>query len=281
MKVVVVGGSGRIGTFVLRELLAPGDHEVTVFDRVAPSVSGVAWMRGETGDFGEVIGALHGADAVIHLAAYSRPGIVPDHVLFRNNVIGTYNVYEAAYRVGIRRVVSTSSSAVDGWTYGQRPAMPKYLPVDEDHPLHPHDPYSLAKLCEEQIARSYSIKGDMETIVLRPARAVFPGDRAQLRQQGGITPASFNLCAYSDVQDLAVAFRKALEAPGLKHEVLLVVNDDSICREPLCDVLPRLMPGLGDMAKSLTGDKPGVSNQRAKQVLGWQPQRSWRTTVEE
>lgn len=280
MKVVVVGGSGRIGTYVLRELLTSTEHQMTVFDRVAPSVPGVAWMRGDTADFGEVLGGLDGADAVIHLAAFSRPGIVPDHVLFRNNVIGTYNVYEAAYRVGVKRVVSTSSSAIDGWTYGRRPLMPKYLPVDEDHPLNPHDPYGLAKLCEEQIARSYATKCDMETIALRPARAVFPEDLPQLRQEGGIMPTSFNLCAYSEVRDLAVAFHKALEAPGLRHEVALVVNDDSICREPLCDVLPRLMPGLGDMAKDLNGDKPGVSNQRAKRLLGWQPQRSWRTSVD-
>ena len=280
MKVVVVGGSGRIGTYVLRELLASTDHTVTVFDRVSPSVGGAAWMRGDTGDFGEVLGGLDGADAVIHLAAFARPGIVPDHVLFRNNVMGTYNVYEAAYRVGVKRVVSTSSSAIDGWTYGQRHVLPKYLPVDEDHPLNPHDPYGLGKLCEEQIARSYATKCDMETIALRPARAVFPEDSARLRQQGGIVPTSFNLCAYSDVQDLAVAFRQALEVPGLKHEVMLVVNDDSICPEPLCEVLPRLMSGLGDMAKGLTGDKPAVSNQRAKRLLGWQPQRSWRTAVE-
>lgn len=280
MKVVVVGGSGRIGTYVLRELLASKEHQITVFDRVAPSVRGVGWMRGETADFGEVLGGLDGADGVIHLAAYARPGIVPDHVLFRNNVMGTYNVFEAAYRVGVKRVVTTSSSAIDGWTYGQHHALPRYLPIDEDHPLNPHDPYGLGKLCEEQIARSYSVKCDLETIAIRPARAIFPEDRAQLGQQGGIMPSSFNLCAYSDVEDLAVAFRLALEAPGLKHDVLLVVNDDSICREPLCDVLPRLMPGLGDMAKDLTGDKPGVSNQRAKRLLGWQPQRSWRTSAD-
>ncbi len=277
MKVVVVGGSGRIGSFVVRELLASSDHKVTVFDRTAPSVPGVAWMQGETGDFGDMVGALDGAEAVIHLAAYARPGIVPDHVLFRNNVMGTYNVFEAAYRVGVRRVAIASSGAIDGFTYGTKPILPMYLPVDENHPLHPHDPYGLGKLCEEQIARSYTTKCDMETVAIRPARALFPEDHAQLRATNGILPSTFNLCGYSDVEDLAVAFRKAIEQPGLKHESLIVTNEDSTCREPLCDVLPRLLPGLGDLAKDLTGVKPGVSNLRAKKVLDWQPQRSWRS----
>lgn len=276
MKVIVVGGSGRIGAFVLRELLAATDHSVTVFDRVAPSVPGVAWMRGETVDFGEVLGALDGADAVIHLAAVSRPGLVPDHVLFRNNVLGTYHVHEAAYRVGIKRVVCASSGAINGWTYGQRPIRPRYLPVDEDHPLAPHDPYGLGKLCEEEIGRSYTLKCDLETVHLRPARVLFEEDRAQLYRDGGFRPNSFNLCAYSDVRDLAVAFRLALGVPGVRHEVAFAVNDDSLCPEPLCDVLPRVTPGLGDVASPLTGDKPGVSNARAKRLLDWKPQYSWR-----
>jgi nucleoside-diphosphate-sugar epimerase len=155
--------------------------------------------------------------------------------------------------------------------------MPRYLPVDEDHPLSPHDPYGLGKLCEEEIGRSYMVKCDMETVFLRPARVLFPEDRAQLYRDGGFLPASFNLCAYSDVRDLAVAFRQALEAPGLGHEVAFVVNDDSLCPEPLCDVLPRVMPTLGDLASGLTGDKPGVSNARVKQLLGWKPRFTWRT----
>lgn len=280
MKVVVVGGSGRIGSFVLRELVANTDHKVTVFDRIPPSVPGVPCMRGETSDFGEVLGALDGADAVIHLAAITQPGLAPDHVLFRNNVLGTYNVHEAAYRVGIRRVVCASSGAIQGWTYGQRFSMPQYLPVDEAHPNSPHDPYGLGKLCEEEIGRSFTVKCDMETIFLRPARALFPVDREQLYRDGGILPTAFNLCAYSDARDLAVAFRLALEAPGLRHEALFVVNDDSLCREPLCEVLPRVTPGLGDLANGLTGTKPGVANGRAKALLGWEPKYSWRTPEE-
>ncbi len=280
MKVVVTGGSGRIGQYVVKELLSSG-HEVTVFDRVAPPAKeGVRWVRGDIEDLGEVISALRGAEAVVHLAAFTMPyRDVPDHVLFRGNLLGTYNVHEAAFTLGIRRVVSTSSGAVVGWTYRTRELRPQYLPVDEDHPLSPQDPYGLSKLCGEEVARSYTLKCGMETVALRPAWVMTPEVSDQLRVQGGRKPERFDLFAYTDVRDLATAYRQAVELPGLHHEVFFIVGDDSVTSEPLCDLLPRLMPGLGDMAKELTGVKSGVSNQKAKRMLQWQPRHSWRVAV--
>ena len=150
--------SGRIGQYVVKELLSSG-HEVTVFDRVAPPAEkGVRWVRGDIEDLGEVISALRGAEAVIHLAAFTMPyRDVPDHVLFRCNTMGTYIVHEAAFTLGIKRVVSTSSGAVVGWTYRTRELRPQYLPVDEDHPVSPQDPYGLSKLCGEAVLRCQGI----------------------------------------------------------------------------------------------------------------------------
>lgn len=277
MKVVVTGGSGRIGQYVVKELLSFG-HEVTVFDRVAPlAEKGVPWIRGDIENLGEVTSALRGVEAVVHLAAFTMPyRDVPDHVLFRCNTMGTYNVHEAAFTLGIKRVVSTSSGAVVGWTYRTRELRPQYLPVDEDHPVSPQDPYGLSKLCGEAVARSYTLKCDMETVALRPAWVMTPDVSNELRTQGGRIPERFDLFAYIDVRDLATAYRQAVEQPGLRHEVFFVVADDSVAKEPLCDLLPRLMPGLGDMAKGLTGVKCGVSNKKVKRMLQWQPRHSWR-----
>jgi nucleoside-diphosphate-sugar epimerase len=275
VRIVVTGGSGKIGAYVIRELSA--GHTVTVFDRLPPAdAKDAQWIRGNIEEFDEVVQALAGADAVVHLAGIPIPGKVPDHVLFRTNTLGTYNVHEACYRLGIKRVVSTSSGAVLGWTYGERELIPKYLPIDEDHPVSPHDPYGMSKLCGEEIARAYALKCGMEAIALRPPRVLFPDGAEQLREQGGTRPKKFDLCGYIDARDLAGAYRRAVELPDLGASVFFVAADDSTAAEPLCEILPRLMPVLGDMAKTLTGDRPGVTNERAKRSLQWQPRYSWR-----
>jgi UDP-glucose 4-epimerase len=78
------------------------------------------------------------------------------------------------------------------------------------------------------------------------------------------------------VRDVAAAYRLAVERPLPGHTVLWIVADDSIVSEPLCDLLPRLMPEIGDLAHDLTGTAASITNARAKALLGWQPRRTWR-----
>ena len=280
MRVVVTGGSGKLGQWVVRELVEPADgdgpHTVTVFDRVrGPAMAGVRTVLGDMEDLGQVVGALAGAEAVVHLAAIPRPGVTTDDVTFRTNVMGTFNVHEAAWRLGIRRVVSCSSQAILGWDYRVRDFPPAYLPVDEDHPVRPQDPYGLSKEVMESVARSYARRG-LETVVLRPNFIRDPGEMEELRREGGRRPDAFKLYSYVDVCDLARAFRLAVERPVEGGTVLFVVADDSAVAEPLSAVLPRLLPMVGDLAQGLDGPQAAISNARAKQVLGWEPRAAWR-----
>jgi len=278
MKILVTGGSGKIGSFVVAELVAAG-HEVTVFDRTAPGEQHKArYTQGDAEDLGQVIGAcaLAGAEAIVHAAGIPLPGQTTDDVLFRVNVMTTYNVHEAALRLGIRRVVSTSSQAALGWPYHTRDILPSYLPIDEAHPVHPQHAYSISKVAGESIARAYSDRSDMETVALRPARVIWPDVLEQLHREGGVKPRRFDLFGYVDAHDLAVAFRLAVETPAIKHEVLLTPAEDSIVAEPLCDLMPRLEPRIGNMAAELTGTRSAVSGERARQVLGWRATRTWR-----
>jgi nucleoside-diphosphate-sugar epimerase len=286
MKVVVTGGSGKLGQWVVRELVADTDgrtpHEVTVFDRVpGPAHDRVRYLGGDVVDLGQVIGAVAGADAVIHLAAVHKHGIATNDVTYRTNVLGTFNVHEAAWLLGIRRVVSTSSEAVLGWDYREREFAPAYLPIDEEHPIRPQDAYGLSKEAGEAIARSYMAKCGQETVALRPPGIMSPEQMDELRRNGGRHLTRFALYNYVDVRDLAEAYRLAIERPLQGSVVLFTVADDSTAPEPLCDLMPRIMPSIGDMARALTGARPAVSNARAKALLGWQPRRSWRRRDEE
>ena len=274
MKILVTGGQGKVGRFVMQELVNSA-HEVTVFDRVpGPERGAVRYLVGDIQDLGEVMEAMHGADAVIHLAAIHNPNIATATVTYQTNVVGTFNVHHAAFRLGIKRVVSASSNAVVGWSYSDN-FVPDYLPVDEDHPLRPEDPYGLSKEIGETIARSYALKG-LETVSLRPSGVVAPEELEAIKKTGGREPSGFQAYSYIDARDLAVAFRLAVVRPMLGATVMFVVGDDSTIAEPLCELYRRIKPSIGDKASKLTGSTGAYANAHAKELLGWKPVYSWR-----
>ncbi|MSP37080.1 MAG: NAD(P)-dependent oxidoreductase [Deltaproteobacteria bacterium] len=274
MKILVTGGQGKVGRFVVQELVNSG-HDVTVLDRIpGPERDPVKYLIGDIEDLGQVMEAMAGNHAVIHLAAVHSPNIATTPVVYRTNVIGTFNAHHAAFRLGVKRVVSASSNAIVGWSYSEK-FMPDYLPIDEAHPLRPEDAYGLSKEIGETIARSYARKG-LETVSLRPSGVVAPEELEEMKKAGGRKPAGFQAYSYIDARDLAVAFRLAVERPVPGGTVMFVVADDSTLAEPLCDLYPRVRPAIGDRARGLTGSKGVYANARAKELLGWQPIHTWR-----
>jgi nucleoside-diphosphate-sugar epimerase len=292
VRVLVTGAAGRIGRPVVRAFREAG-HEVVAFDRVAwthgagadgparrAGLPAVRAVVGDHEDLGQVIQAARGCEAVAHLSAIPSPGGVPDAVLFRANVMGTYNVHAAAAALGIGTVVSTSSQSAFGWAWGRRDRdwLPRHLPLDEGHPDEPDDDYGLSKVVGEQVAACFHRKTGMRTIVLRPPYVRMPGEDVR----GAVEHPRWRaaLFSYLDVRDLAEAFRCAVERTELRHEVLNVCADDALAAEPLCDLLPRLDPRFRDLAAPLTGTRPMVDNGRAKRLLRWQPVHSWREAAE-
>ena len=207
------------------------------------------YLIGDHGDLGQVIAAVAGADVLVHLAALVRG--YPDPAIFHNNVTGTYNVHEAAYRLGIRRVVSTSSRSILGWTYRERDFLPAYFPIDEDHPGPAPGPLwsvEAGRRGDRALLHREGRHGDR-----RPAPVGRHVGRADARPAPQRRPSArrFDTCTYSDVRDVAAAYRLAVERPLPGHTVLWIVADDSIVGEPLCDLLPRLLPEIGDLARDL------------------------------
>src|SRR5215208_254952 len=169
-KVVVTGGSGKLGQFVIRDLLER-DYSVLNLDRVVPREKLCMTWQVDLRHAGDLFEALRGAYGIIHLGAYQAPNLAPDAETLSNNVSASYNVLRAAADLGVKRVVMASSTAAFGFIYAFKLWAPEYLPLDENHPSKPQDSYGLSKVLGEQIADSIvSVHKDMTVSSVR-----FPG----------------------------------------------------------------------------------------------------------
>lgn len=276
MKIVVTGGSGRLGQHVVQELLGRG-HEVLSLDRVeSPTKPCPSWITDLTRS-GDVYQALKGADGVIHLAAHQAPNLVADSETFSNNVVSTYNVLKAASDLGVRRVVLASSVAAYGFTYAPRLWPPEYLPLDERHPCKPQDPYGLSKVVGEQTANSFAEQGNMAISSLRLAGINFDLSYETFPERwqdpGGRRVGGF--WSYVDARDASVACRLALEATFTGHKAFNVAAPTSSMREPTHELVRRYVPGAPRVKEGLSGNWSGVDSTKARSVLGFKAEHVW------
>jgi nucleoside-diphosphate-sugar epimerase len=291
MKLLITGGSGGIGTYVVAELAQAG-HEVISFDRQLPQDPQQAWTARQRGinyrigdheDLGNLLEVSASVDAIVHLSAIPAPGTYPNTTVFRTNALGTFNVHEAAAICGVPLVVSTSSQSAYGFAYQHRPFLPQYLPLDEEHPDLSQDSYGLSKMVGEQLAHGFHRRNGMRVCSIRPPWVTLPFFYTQEWFRGMLAPKEWNgsLFSYVDVRDLAAVYRMVVEAPAelIQDEVFNVAADDALALEPLAELLPRLDPGLAPLAASIPGGRSMVSAERIKQRLGWAPRYSWRQFI--
>jgi nucleoside-diphosphate-sugar epimerase len=246
-RVVVTGGSGKLGRVVVAELLEVG-WEVHVLDLVPPPEPVCPHTRIDLTDFGQVVEAFtgiddrhDGLDAVVHLAAIPGPGVAGNAATFANNVPATYNVFAAARLAGIKNVVWASSETVLGLPFD---TPPPYVPVDEEYPGRPETTYSLGKLLDERMAAQFcrwdpelKIIGLRFSNVMAPADyAAFPGFDADARER------SWNLWSYIDARDGAQAVRLALayDTPGF--DVFVIATPTPSCPDPTTNCSTRSFP---------------------------------------
>jgi nucleoside-diphosphate-sugar epimerase len=221
-KIVVTGGSGRLGQFVIRELLADR-YEVLSLDRVPQREKSCATWIADLRNAGDLFEAANGAYGVVHLGAYQAPNLAPDAETFSNNVTATYNLLRAAADLGVKKVVIASSTAAFGFIYAKNLWAPDYLPLDESHPSKPQDSYGLSKVVGEQIADSIVTAHEVMTISsLRFPGVNFDLSYASFRERwlNPQTRAS-GLWSYIDARDAAIACRLALEVNFRGHEVFI------------------------------------------------------------
>ena len=166
MKILITGGTGRVGSAVTEHLLAKG-YDVLVIDNKAESTVKAPYKQCDIMDFEAVREQMTGCDAVAHLAAFPSPANAPGPDIFRVNVAGTFNVYEAAATLGIKRIVQASSVNAWGCFWGNMEHEPQYLPIDEEHPFYTTDPYSFSKEMVENIADYYWRRSGISSLSLR------------------------------------------------------------------------------------------------------------------
>ena len=279
MRVAVTGGSGKLGRSVVRRLSEEG-HDVTNLDRTG--TRGRGFTEVDLRDYGQVVDVFlgledrhSGFDAVVHLAAIPAPGHAPDAATFENNMQATYNVFQAARRAGIKKIVYASSETVLGLPFD---VDPPYIPVDEEYPARPESTYSLVKHLEEQMAiqltrwdPELSITGLRFSNVMDPEDyEEFPGFDADARLR------KWNLWGYIDGRDGAQAVSRALEHGTPGFEAFIIANADTVMSRSSASLAAEVFPDV-PVVKELGEHETLLSIDKAKRLLGYAPEHSWRT----
>ncbi|NWG20971.1 MAG: NAD(P)-dependent oxidoreductase [Chloroflexi bacterium] len=277
--VLVTGGSGKAGRWIVADLLEHG-HQVTNAD-LRPSDQ-VHTFRADLTDLGQTFGMLEGKDAVIHLAAIPWPGEHTPEVVYRINTMATFNVLQAACVLGIRSVVIASSESVLGFPFAFRPIQPERLPIDETHPSLAQDAYGLSKIVGEELGRGFARRNPaMSIVALRFSYIVPPTAYATELKQAWSSPLqnAFNLWAYVDARDVARACRLAVERRPEGFHTLYIAARDTLMREPTLELMRLAGIGTGSIAPGFGGRQSPLDCSRAAQVLGWEAEHTWEATA--
>ena len=305
MNVAVTGANGVIGSYVLAILLERG-HELVAVGRTRPERDDVRFSPASLGDQESLERGFAGADAVVHLAALTSPFRAPALELLETNVSGTFRVLEAAARAGVGKIVFASSGAATGFSFPSRDRVPRYLPLDEEHPCDPDDTYGLSKLLGEQACGRWSRAHDLSTIALRlnstwcvdrpgAERALGGGwakdltiddlwgrYRFQLEKPErerstipGPPPPRDLLWAFTDGRDAAEAFRLAIENETIQHGVFFINGFDTCSFTETQALVTEHLPDV-HLRRPLTGNATFWSYDKATRFLGFEPKHSWR-----
>lgn len=274
MRIAVTGGNGHLGR-ILCPYLAGQGHAVVSIDRVPPTnaapftAARPHYQVADTRNFGEFVAAIRGCDALIHLAAHASPSLFPDHVVYSDNTLSSYNALSAAATLGIQRVCLASSINAIGGAFSRAPRY-DYFPLDEQHPTYSEDPYSLSKWVLEQQADAFARRFETMSIASLRFHWLLDNYEQAVKMNGwNTTGALRHLWAYTAIHDASRACLLALTADFSGHEVFYIVAPRTSVETPSLELAQEHYP-----ATAIRGDLSGNSGffdcSKASRILGWQ-----------
>ncbi|GAB5377233.1 MAG: NAD(P)-dependent oxidoreductase [Acuticoccus sp.] len=294
MRVFFTGGSGKAGRHVVKYLVDQG-HEVLNVDLTPLDLPGVDNLITDVTDSGEVWNAMTSYlsiadrtsatgpayfDAVVHFAAIPRIQIKPDNETFRVNTMGTYNVIEAAVKLGIGKIIFASSETTYGICFANGVRKPEYIPVDEAHPTVPEDSYALSKVANEVTGQSFQQRSGFDIYALRINNVIEPHEYAEMFPDFFKDPAQRrpNFFAYIDARDLGQIVDLCMKKDGLGYQVFNASNDTHSVNETTKDLIAEYyadVPQKAEMGEYETF----FSNRKIREVLGFSEDHDWRKYV--
>jgi nucleoside-diphosphate-sugar epimerase len=271
VRIVVTGGSGKAGRWVVRKL-RDAEHQVLNVDVVHDGAAHGETVLADLTDLGQCHEVVAGADAVVHLAAIPAPDIRPAGETFRNNALSTYNVFAACVAGAVGRVVWASSETVLGLPFDTPPA---FAPIDETHPPRPETSYALSKLVGETLAGQLARQSGVPFIGLRISNIMEPPDYTRFETwQDDTRVRKWNLWGYVDARDVAQAVARALEADVRGAEIAIIAAPDTCMRRPSAELMAEVYPGV-ELRRLVEGRETLLAIDHARELLGYDPAYSW------
>lgn len=275
MNIVVTGGSGKTGRWVVDDLRQRG-HEVLNIDSVHDGSEHGLCAVADLTDPGQALELVAGAEAVVHLAAIPAPGIRSAAETFRINTLSTYNVFAAAVTAAVRRVVWASSETVLGLPFDTPPL---FAPIDETIEPRPESSYALSKLIGEDLAAQFHRRSGIPFLGLRFSNIMEPHDY-QAFPGYWEDPAlrKWNLWGYVDVRDVAASIRLGLDQDFEGAEICIVAAADTVMTRPSAELMAEVFPDV-PMRRPVEGRETLLAIDRARRLLGYQPEHTWQDHV--
>jgi len=289
-RILLTGGSGKAGKHVAKYLLDKG-HKVLNCDLLNYEQEKLDYLYADVTNSGQVFNALSshfskdelrqnktviGLDAVVHFAAVPRVLLKPDDETYRINVLGTYNVIEAAVKLGIKKVIFASSETVYGFCFSHGGPLPESLPIVEEDPTKPMDSYAMSKVVNEETAKAFQRRSGIDIYGLRIGNVIEPEEsflfESFCKKPEVRLPNLFN---YIDARDLGQAVDLCIQKDGLGYEVFNVSNDNNSVDLNNNQIRDRFYPGV-PMKFEVGPNECLFSNRKLKDELGFKPENNWK-----